>query len=212
MIDFHNLKASFKRRTLFQNVSGSFKAGDKICLVGPNGSGKTTLLKLLSGLLTPQKGTIGLLEKNLDHYSLKELSKLRAYMPAQPLCHWDLWVEEFLDLGLLEEGKSTPKSWEGPLKDLGLEYLLDHKFQTLSSGEKWLISFVRGVANGPKLCLMDEPLSHLYEEWQERLLHHVDHLSKEGVTTILISHHVEALKAHNFKVMKLSPSGLVELI
>ncbi len=53
-----NLSKSFGIRTLFKDISFYIEEGDKIAFVARNGSGKSTLLKIISGLDTPDTGTI----------------------------------------------------------------------------------------------------------------------------------------------------------
>ena len=56
MYRLHNITFFISNRCLFDNVSLTFKKGDRIGLIGPNGSGKTTLLQIMTGALTPDEG------------------------------------------------------------------------------------------------------------------------------------------------------------
>ena len=58
MLTVHQLAKSFALKTLFDNVTFSLNAGERVALVGPNGCGKTTLLRILAGLETADSGTI----------------------------------------------------------------------------------------------------------------------------------------------------------
>ena len=59
VVSISNLTKTFPSLNLFENVSATIKAGDKIGLIGPNGSGKTTLLEMIAGLIEPDAGSLG---------------------------------------------------------------------------------------------------------------------------------------------------------
>ncbi|HSI74275.1 MAG TPA: ABC-F family ATP-binding cassette domain-containing protein [Lunatimonas sp.] len=58
IIEIDGLSKAFDGKELVKNFSYTFKKGDKIGIVGPNGAGKTTLLKMITGELSPDKGTV----------------------------------------------------------------------------------------------------------------------------------------------------------
>ena len=60
MLTVHQLAKSFALQTLFQNVTFSLNAGDRIGLVGPNGCGKTTLLRVITGEIPADAGHVTL--------------------------------------------------------------------------------------------------------------------------------------------------------
>src|SRR3954453_636573 len=58
MISVQGVSMRYGSKVLFEDVSTTFTAGRRYGLTGPNGAGKSTFLKLLTGELTPQKGTV----------------------------------------------------------------------------------------------------------------------------------------------------------
>ena len=58
ILSIGSVSKSFGENTLFQNVSFSLEAKDKVGFIGSNGAGKTTLFKILTGSETPDSGTV----------------------------------------------------------------------------------------------------------------------------------------------------------
>ena len=69
VLQLEKVSFSYGNSDAVKNISLIVKEGDFVGLIGPNGSGKTTLLKIILGILTPQKGSVYLFEKNLKEFS-----------------------------------------------------------------------------------------------------------------------------------------------
>ena len=78
MIKFRNVDKKYGRNEALHDFSLSFPIGKVIGIIGENGSGKTTLLKLISGLISPNKGTITF---NDEGIITRRIAREVAYMP-----------------------------------------------------------------------------------------------------------------------------------
>src|SRR5690625_5374110 len=83
MISVKQVSGGYNNINVIHNISFQVAKGELFGIIGPNGSGKTTLLKMLSQILTPEKGHINLKGKQLATYTSKQLAKLMAVLPQQ---------------------------------------------------------------------------------------------------------------------------------
>ena len=142
-------------------------AGEHIAILGPSGAGKSTLLKLCAGDLRPSAGRVQLQGKTLAHWSLSELSRLRAVLPQSSEVAFALPVELVIALGRCAR-RYDPKQGQIVQDAAQLacaQHLLGRRFDTLSGGEKARVQLARVFAQfwdaEPGLLLVDEPLAAL---------------------------------------------------
>ena len=183
MIIFENFTLQHKSKVLLKNYSGCFLKQQLIGITGANGSGKTSVLRALAGLNSQYTGTIFLNHKNLSALSLKNLAPLRTYIPATPLCHWELSTQQILEI---ENPFFHPTH---PLLDtLDLRPLLNQNFSTLSSGEKARAFLVYALMKNTDLLLLDEITSHLDDRYQDLTLGLLQEHAQKGKTIFLSLH------------------------
>jgi len=216
MIFFKNFTLYHGSKVLLENYSGHFSKNKFIGITGANGSGKTSLLRALSGLNTNYKGTLSINSKNLTDYSLKELSCLRTYVPAAPICHWSLSVQQLLSIEnpFFETKKEI-------LDDLNLCPLLSQNFKTLSSGEKARVFLAHALMRETDILILDEITSHLDDHYQNLVMQHLQHLAQKGKSIFLSIHqknlafsycdHVLCLESQSLEPLTKSKSFLKEI-
>jgi len=199
MLEFNNIEMTFNNSTVIKNLSGQFSAGKFIGITGQNGTGKTTLIRILSGLQKPTNGTVYFFNKNVFDISSKRLAKLRSYIPSDSICHWDLYVEDIIKLGLINSKESeTSKQTKvnNIMSDLGLIQFKDREISTLSSGEKSIVYIARGLISNPDYIFGDEILSNLHKTNQHKILRYLKSLTAKGKSIILITHNVDIAKEY----------------
>ncbi len=213
-ISLNKITMNYGFGDILKEISLEIKHGDKVALIGANGCGKTTILKLIMKLEETPYGDISIrknatigylgqieqiqedckveellyksvepivkLEKELKYYeekmekaSLNELEKLIVkYTNVQ---------EKFISLGGYEILSKISKIVHG----FKIEHLLELSYQTLSGGEKRMVSFAMLMIKNPDILLLDEPTNHLdisTLEWLEKFL-------KNYTGTLLIVSH-----------------------
>ena len=77
MIEFNNIKKSFKDRTILNNVSGKFEQGKVNLIIGASGEGKSVLLKCLVGLIPIESGDVFFNDENFSNGSPESRTKIR---------------------------------------------------------------------------------------------------------------------------------------
>jgi ATP-binding cassette subfamily F protein uup len=187
-----SLSKSFGSRRLFENLSFSIFAGDRVGLIGPNGSGKSTLLKVLTGEEKPNSGTVSV--KN----------GLRVGYVAQS-CEFPDESPENILIKALEKSDSADyekqllaETWLSKLGFTGKET----SALRLSGGWKKRLSFAQALITSPDLLLLDEPTNHLDLEgilWLEKFL------TREATSYLLVSHDRYFLQNMVNRVIEINP-------
>jgi peptide/nickel transport system ATP-binding protein len=146
-----------KKKKIFEDFSLSLNHGEVCSIVGPSGVGKSTLFELISGELTPEKGTI-------KHAKIAQIFQ----DPYSSFHHSYTIKNQIMDVASLE-------GYEAYAKRLELDIaLLDKKPYELSGGQLQRCSILRALLIKPELILADEPTSAL------------DNLIQLGVMKLLV--------------------------
>ncbi|WP_243091017.1 ABC transporter ATP-binding protein [Thermus neutrinimicus] len=164
--------------------------GEVLALLGPSGSGKSTLLKLITGLLSPDRGFVRFGGRDLTPLPPERRGIGFLFQDYALFPH--LTVAENIAFGLVE-ARWPRKEREARVKEL-LERmeLVSHarkRPQELSGGEQQRVALARALAPRPRLLLLDEPLGALDLRLREELLFFLRRtLRREGVTTLVVTH------------------------
>lgn len=173
----------------------AFSGGEPlIALFGASGSGKTTILHLIAGLQRGGEGRIAL-DGRVFFDSAARVHVPRhkrriglVFQDAQLFPH--MTVSQNLCFGRAfapKEEKLLPS--EAVIETLGLGHLLSRRAPSLSGGEKQRVALARALLAGPKLLLMDEPLSSLDDTRKEEILQLIEQVRDSfGVPIIYVTH------------------------
>jgi putative spermidine/putrescine transport system ATP-binding protein len=165
--------------------------GEIMALLGPSGCGKTTLLRILAGLETTDVG--GQIFFGEQEVTARPIEQRRVGMVFQ---HYALFphmsVERNIEYGLKVQGvnASIRKKTVGELIDLVRLVGLEHKRPAeLSGGQKQRVALARAVAAGPRVLLLDEPLTALDSKLKEALRDELAELLRRlGMTAVYVTH------------------------
>ncbi|WP_027581087.1 heme ABC transporter ATP-binding protein [Bradyrhizobium sp. Ai1a-2] len=183
--------------TLVDAVDLSVNPGEMIAIVGPNGAGKSTLLRMLSGDITPTRGTVELKQRALRAYLPRELARHRAMLSQHVNVTFPFTVEEIVYMGAGDSSRATVATLvESTLDEVGLRDFRHRQLPTLSGGEQQrahlarvLVQLACGEAlNGPGLLLLDEPTSSLDLRHQIDLVETARRRAQNGTAVIAILH------------------------
>ncbi|MCX7181891.1 MAG: LPS export ABC transporter ATP-binding protein [Candidatus Methylopumilus sp.] len=158
-----NLKKTFKKRAVVQDVSLTIKSGEIVGLLGPNGAGKTTSFYMIVGLIQSDRGRISLDGANLSKMPIHSRAKLGlSYLPQEPSIFRKMTVAEnilsILELQELTREKMNAKL-ESLLQELGISHIRNNAAISLSGGERRRVEIARCLASDPTFILLDEPFA-----------------------------------------------------
>jgi branched-chain amino acid transport system ATP-binding protein len=166
LLRIENLACRVGSTNILRSCSLALDTGEVVCLLGRNGAGKSSILKSVIGLYPVQKGQIFL--HDLDITKLTPHDRVLAgiaYAPEDSKLFPDLTVEENIQLGLWVTSK-TERSGAFDLEKVfeifpRIETMMKRKADTLSGGEKKMVSISRALALSPILVLLDESFEGL---------------------------------------------------
>jgi len=158
-----NLKKTFKKRTVVQDVSLTIKSGEIVGLLGPNGAGKTTSFYMIVGLIPADRGRISLDDVNISKMPIHSRAKLGlSYLPQESSIFRKMTVAENI-LAILELQELTRekmnKRLEELLQELGITHIRNNTAISLSGGERRRVEIARCLASNPAFILLDEPFA-----------------------------------------------------
>jgi len=194
-ITVDGLKFSYNGSPLLDGIDLSVPKGEVLAIVGPNGSGKTTLLKNISGILSPQAGTIYLDMTRLPELSITELARHLAVVEQEREIGFDFTVREVVALGRIpHRGRfaretRTDKEWIGRAMELtNVAPFTERSIRELSGGEKQRVFLAMALAQNPRVLLLDEPTTYLDINHQLQIMEIVRQQATAGLTVLMAIH------------------------
>lgn len=212
ILEFCNVSFSRGPRLLLDRMSFVIEQQDMIALVGPNGVGKTTLLKLACRLLPPASGEILLEGKPLPAWSRHDLPRAVALVPQELDVPFNFPVEELVAEGRVPYqplfGSATHRDREAveeAMEAVDITGLRHRVYSELSGGERQRVKIAIGLAQQPKLMLLDEPTQHLDIGRQIELLALLRRLNERGITILAAMHDLNLVAGNFSSVIMLTP-------
>ncbi|MGE0798378.1 MAG: ATP-binding cassette domain-containing protein [Lautropia sp.] len=181
-------------------------------LIGPNGSGKSTLVNVLTGLYAADQGAVYCEGKQITgtpNHAMVGKGVARTFQNplmfpgmsvresvltgADARFKTDLWTTFVAGKsGQREEGRLAAEA-DTIIDQVGLADWRDELATTLPYGQKRMLDLARALAAKPRILILDEPAAGLSERELEQLSRLLNRLRAEGVTVLLIEHHLDFL-------------------
>lgn len=213
-IKFDHVKFGYDERIIINDFSADIKAGSKIALVGPTGAGKTTMVNLLMKFYDIKDGDI-----KIDDISTKELTRENIH---------DLFIMVLQDTWLFEGTIKENIVYNKPnvaLEDVKVACKtvgLDHYIKTLpegyntvigdndslSAGEKQLLTIARGMIKNSPFLILDEATSSVDTRTEELVQKAMDKLMA-GRTSFIIAHRLSTIKNADL-ILVLKDGNIIE--
>lgn len=198
------------------------RAGEAVGLVGESGSGKTTLARLLLAADAPDAGEVLLDGRPWSALPERDRRALRPgvrLVPQDPLGSVDprLTVRAVLRAALAT-GPRPPARADRDAAAVALlarvhlpAEVLDRRPRTLSGGQRQRVAIARALASGPRVLLLDEPVSALDVQVQAAVLDLLAELRRDtGVAMVLVSHDLGVIRRVCDRVLVMSRGRVVE--
>ncbi|MCY3412568.1 MAG: ABC transporter ATP-binding protein [Candidatus Heimdallarchaeota archaeon] len=189
-IELRNIRMSYQKQMLLEDLNVIFNKGELSCLLGSSGSGKTTILKIIAGVSDAYSGDI--LFNNEPVKKLAVGSRQVGWVPQQQLLFPGMTVYDNIAYGLVAR-KVAKQEIEHKVEKIaqlvGVHHLLTRSPDRLSGGERQRVAIARAIAPEPQILLLDEPFSSLDAPERDRLaltLREVQMVT--GITTIHVTH------------------------
>ncbi len=178
------------------DVSFDVPSGQVRALIGPNGAGKTTLVGVLSGRIPPSSGSVRFAGQDVTNWPAhKRISEGMGYTFQITSIFADLSVRENVALAARRHQKCAvvvDAMVEESLLKTGLWDRVYDVAGTLSYGHQRLLEIAMGLAQKPKLLILDEPTQGLTEGDVEAFKRLIESLRGE-ITVLLIEHNMDVV-------------------
>tara|TARA_A100001011_G_C14313119_1_gene846630 strand:+ start:1381 stop:2100 length:720 start_codon:yes stop_codon:yes gene_type:complete len=214
VINYHinvvNLVKNFDEQSVIKNISFKVKKNSIVGILGKNGAGKTTLLGMLLGLITPTKGDVYILGKNLKLNKKEILSEINFQSPYVDLPKKMTVEQNLCFYSRLYGIKNFNKVIENLANELKVKDLLKKNYGSLSAGQKTKINLCKALLNKPKLLLLDEPTASLDPETSIFIRNYLLEYQKRTSSSILItSHNLNEVQAMCSNIILLKSGEIV---
>ncbi len=170
--------------------------GQFVAVLGHNGSGKSTLARHFNALLLPTEGTVWIKGMNTADESLLWEIRSTAGMVFQNPDNQIVATVVEDDVAFGPENLGIPREEIRRRVDESLEavHMSQHTLKAphmLSGGQKQRVAIAGVLALHPEVVVMDEPTAMLDPKGRRQVLASIDHLKREGITVVLITHFME---------------------
>jgi iron complex transport system ATP-binding protein len=208
-------------RTALDDLTLRIEAGEHVCILGPNACGKSTLIKTITRECYPlaaERSSISILGR--ERWNIFELRSLLGIVSPDLLnsCTTEATGRDVVLSGFFSSTRTFPhhapsphllERTEAALARLGIAHLSDRSVAQMSSGEAKRILIARALVHNPRALLFDEPSSALDIAAQMQLRETMRELAREGLSILLVTHHVSEIIPEIERVVLLKEGRIV---
>lgn len=192
--EIDGLELSYNGAAALRLTKACIRNGQVTIILGPNGSGKTTLLRCLAGEISGTNGGVTISGLPLSRLSPLELARAVAYVPHEEQTPFPITAREVVAMGRLCRSRGLFESEEDwhivdrAMEDADCLRFSSRLMDSLSAGERHRVLIARGLAQEPRLLLLDEPTSHLDLAHQAALRELLLRIKGESVAIVVATH------------------------
>lgn len=194
VVNIDNVSYGFNSALVLENISFTVDKGDFVGIIGPNGAGKTTLFRSMLGLLEDYQGRITFFGEDIRK-NRNILQKI-GYIPQKNSIDqgFPATVEEIVSLGISSRRPSKTKI-NYAIETVGLFDQKTKRIGELSGGQQQRVLIAKALANEPELLILDEPVTGIDLETQNKFYVLLKKLNEDNkITIIWASHDLDAVK------------------
>jgi len=204
---FRNLSFSHGGVPVLEGIDLEVRAGTTVAVVGPTGSGKSTLVSLIPRLFDPPPGTLFVDGVDVREIPLATLRGAVGFVPQESFL-FSATLRENVALGVQEaadprvERAAEIAQLARDVRDFPKGYLtfVGERGLTLSGGQKQRTALARALATDPRILVLDDSLSAVDTETEERILEGLREVMRQR-TTFLVSHRVSTVRGADLIVV-----------
>ena len=203
-IEVKNLTKTYKRHKLrvraVDDISFTVPEGSITGFIGANGAGKSTTIKMMTGILTPDSGTVSINGMTYKKNRKDIMLKIGVVFGQRSVLCWDIPIIEtfrlFKDIYRIP-GEIYDSNLEIFSDILGISSIMEKPPRQLSLGERMKADLAASLLYNPDVLFLDEPTIGIDVLSKERIRDFIREINKERHTTIILTTHdmsdIEAL-------------------
>lgn len=209
-LDVNGLGFSYGPEPLLRDVTFTLDRPELVCVIGPNGVGKTTMVKCINRILKPDEGTVEVDGTDVRSMGLMELARVMAFVPNRMESVFRSTVAEAVLMGRFPFSPWATSDEDLDIADaaldaLDLQPLSGRDVWELSSGQMQKVLIARGLAQCPRVLVLDEPTSNLDARHQMEVMSFLRRYAAErGVLVLMVCHDLNLTSAFADRVIMVS--------
>lgn len=193
----HLVKSFAGRGRVIEDVTLSLVRGEVVGLLGPNGAGKSTTFQMLTGIYTPDGGTITLDGHVITTMPFYDRARFGiAYLPQAPFVPRGLTVAQNILLVLearLADARARRHRLEELIAEFRLEEVRHRKVGQLSGGQRRRCEIAITLACEPSFALMDEPFAGVDPHATDEITGMIRHIAARDIGVLITDHKAREL-------------------
>lgn len=216
-LEFKNLSFTYSDTniTALKNISFTVNQGETVAILGNTGSGKSTILELIGRLYDVEKGQIIINNKNIRDLNLFDLRNSIGYVPQDAFLFSDSIInnikfgkENATEDEVFKAAKAAAVHNNIIEFKKGYQTILGERGITLSGGQRQRVSIARALIKSPQILLLDDCLSAVDTETEEKIINNLESITNDK-TTIIVSHRVSSAKKAD-KIIVLDEGEIIQ--
>lgn len=229
VLQVSNVSKSFDALRAVDQLTLSVYPGEILGLMGPNGAGKTTLFNMLSGFTKPDTGSISAFGQSLEnegatsrmsHGITRTFQHVAIFKDLS--CYDNVAIGlggnsilrvlggSFADLATSSAGDAARQKITAALDGVGLATQSGVMAGQLSLGDQRRLEIARAIVSGPRLLLLDEPVSGVSEEEIHRIGELLKRINREtGMAMLLIEHNIGFLAQMSSRIFVMAAGAAI---
>jgi phospholipid/cholesterol/gamma-HCH transport system ATP-binding protein len=219
VISIRGLTKSFNGKPVLRGIDLDLYNGENLVVLGRSGAGKSVLIKIISGLLTPDSGSVIVLEKDIRKLSKKEWNILRlkiGFSFQNNALYDSMTVRENLKFPMRHHFKNLTEKEknyriEETLEAVGMRSFINQMPAELSGGQKKRVGIARTLITQPVIMLYDEPTAGLDPITANEMIELINQVQKIYQTSaIIITHDLTCAKAVGNRLLMMIDGSIAE--
>ena len=208
-----NVNLSFNNNEILKELNLTIDQGNFVAITGASGSGKTSILRVICGLESPNQGEIILdnsLLLNKEIFIPTEKRNIGLVIQEKVLFP-HLNARQNIEFGISSKTDKQNLSNE-IMEKLNIKQLAEKYPHELSGGESQRVALARSIVMKPKLLMLDEPFTGLDKDLKMKIYPEIKSiLQASKITTLMVTHDLNEVKALADKCFNLESGKLVEI-
>ncbi|MCG8407383.1 MAG: ABC transporter ATP-binding protein [Phycisphaerales bacterium] len=210
-LTIENVTKCYGRLRAVDDISLTADAGEVFAFLGPNGAGKTTTIKMLTGLLTPDSGTITVCGHRMSTDGQAAKSRM-AYVPDQPFLYGKLTAREFMTLVSqmysIDPAVAESRS-QHYMERLAVMPFADQLAEGYSHGMKQRVVLAAALLHDPHVLVVDEPMVGLDPRTVRAVKELFRELADNGRTVFMSTHTLDIAEAISDRISIINQGRII---